>query len=90
MPAEDAPDHAEAVDQEKVTGFRPERRRARQFRETLPGLPHPAARMGYADNETDYCLHCQAEVRLLVDHGLSRLLRCHWQRTIANLQRLRR
>lgn len=43
-------------------------------------------RIRYADNETNYCPHCQTEDRLLADRALSRLLKADWPRTVAELE----
>ena len=59
------------------------------------GKPCPAcgtliARIAYADNETNYCAHCQTGGRLLADRVLSRLLREDWPRTLEEMEGLRR
>ena len=51
------------------------------------GRPCPACgtavqRILYADNESNYCPHCQTDGRILADRALSRLLKDDWPATI--------
>jgi len=50
--------------------------------EFCPDCGTPVQRIRYADNETNYCPHCQTEDRLLADRALSRLLKEDWPRSI--------
>ncbi len=47
-------------------------------------------RIGYADNETNYCPRCQTGGKLLADRSLSRLLKDDWPRTLEELEQLRK
>lgn len=75
---------------EKVTAFRPEMAVHGKFRQPCPRCKETIQRIRYADNETDYCPHCQTEGRLLADRGLSRLLGKDWPRTLDELEMLKR
>ncbi|MEX0776309.1 MAG: zinc finger domain-containing protein [Phycisphaeraceae bacterium] len=44
-------------------------------------------RIRYAENETNYCLRCQTEGKLLADRSLSRLLHDDWPKTIDEWER---
>jgi formamidopyrimidine-DNA glycosylase len=46
-------------------------------------------RIRYAENETNYCPHCQTQDRLLADRALSRLLKDDWPKTVEELERIR-
>lgn len=75
---------------EKVTAFRPEMAVHGRY-----GLPCPVCgtkiqRIRYADNETNYCVTCQTDGKLLADRGLSRLLKQDWPKTLDELENLRR
>jgi len=74
---------------ENVTAFRPEMAAHGRF-----GLPCPICgskiqRIRYADNETNYCPHCQTRGKLLADRGLSLLLKRDWPKTLEELEELR-
>jgi formamidopyrimidine-DNA glycosylase len=74
---------------EKVTAFRPDMAVHGRF-----GLPCPVCgttvqRIRYAENETNYCPHCQTQGRVLADRALSRLLKDDWPRTLEELERAR-
>jgi formamidopyrimidine-DNA glycosylase len=43
-------------------------------------------RIRYANNEVNYCPHCQTEGKLLADRGLSRLLQRDWPKTPEELE----
>jgi formamidopyrimidine-DNA glycosylase len=73
---------------EKVTAFRPDMAVHGRF-----GLPcircgAPIQRIRYADNETNYCAHCQTGDKLLSDRALSRLLGKDWPKTLEELEKL--
>jgi formamidopyrimidine-DNA glycosylase len=74
---------------EGVTAFRPEMAVHGRFGLPCPVCGTPVQRIRYAENETNYCPHCQTEGRVLADRALSRLLKDDWPRTIDELERLR-
>jgi len=67
---------------EKVTAFRPEMAVHGRYRLPCPVCGTPVQRIRYATNETNYCVHCQTEGRLLADRALSRLLKQDWPKTL--------
>ena len=79
--------HAAGDFPEKVTAFRPEMAVHGRFRLPCPVCQTPVQRIRYADNETNYCPHCQTGGRLLADRALSRLLKQDWPRTIEAFDR---
>jgi formamidopyrimidine-DNA glycosylase len=46
-----------------------------RLRKPCPVCGEPVRRIRYADNETNYCAHCQTGGKILADRALSRLLR---------------
>jgi len=75
---------------EKVTAFRPEMAVHGKFGQPCPRCGTKIQRIRYADNETDYCPHCQTGGKLLADRGLSRLLKQDWPRSLDELESLKR
>jgi formamidopyrimidine-DNA glycosylase len=75
---------------EKVTAFRPDMAVHGKFNQPCPRCGEKIQRIRYADNETDYCPHCQTGGKLLADRGLSRLLGKDWPRTLDELEMLKR
>ena len=75
---------------EKVTAFRPEMAVHGRFDKPCPRCGQKIQRIRYADNETNYCAHCQTGGRVLADRSLSRLLGSDWPRTLEELETLRR
>jgi formamidopyrimidine-DNA glycosylase len=75
---------------EKVTAFRPDMAVHGRYRQPCPRCGQEIQRVRYADNETNYCPHCQTNNKLLADRSLSRLLRNDWPRTLAELESLKR
>jgi formamidopyrimidine-DNA glycosylase len=75
---------------EKVTAFRPDMAVHGRYRKPCPRCGQEIQRIRYADNETNYCPHCQTNGKLLADRGLSRLLGKDWPRTLDELESLRR
>ena len=75
---------------EKVTAFRPDMAVHGRYRQPCPRCGNEIQRIRYADNETNYCPHCQTNGKLLADRSLSRLLRDDWPRTLAELESLKR
>jgi formamidopyrimidine-DNA glycosylase len=65
-----------------VTAFRDEMAVHGKFGKPCPVCGTPVQRIRYADNETNYCPHCQTDDRLLADRALSRLLKEDWPRSI--------
>ncbi|MDB5309775.1 MAG: DNA-formamidopyrimidine glycosylase [Gemmataceae bacterium] len=74
---------------EKVTAFRPEMAVHGRFRQPCPVCGTPVQRIVYAENETNYCPHCQTDGKVLADRALSRLLKGDWPRTVEELEALR-
>jgi formamidopyrimidine-DNA glycosylase len=74
---------------EKVTAFREEMAVHGRYGKPCPRCKEPVQRIRYADNETNYCAHCQTSGRLLADRGLSRLLGADWPRTLDELEALK-
>ena len=70
---------------EKVTAFRPEMAVHGRFGKPCPDCGAPVQRIVYADNETNYCAHCQTGGRILADRALSRLLHDSWPRNLDEL-----
>lgn len=75
---------------EKVTAFRPEMAVHGRFGQSCPRCGKKVQRIRYADNETNYCAHCQTGGRVLADRSLSRLLGSDWPRTLDELEALKR
>ena len=75
---------------EKVTAFRPEMAVHGRYQQPCPQCGHPIQRIRYADNETNYCAHCQTGGVLLADRGLSQILKSDWPRTLDELEALKR
>jgi formamidopyrimidine-DNA glycosylase len=83
--------YAEAERQfpEKVTAFRPDMAVHGRFGKPCPRCGETIQRIRYADNETNYCAHCQTDGKLLADRALSRLLGKDWPKTLAELDELK-
>ena len=75
---------------EKVTAFRPNMAVHGRYKEPCVRCGTKIQRIRYADNETNYCPHCQTNGKLLADRALSRLLREDWPRTPEELELLTR
>lgn len=69
----------------EVTAFRPDFAAHGKYRQPCPVCGRPVQRISYAENETNYCAHCQNEGRMLADRSLSRLLKDDWPKTIEEL-----
>jgi formamidopyrimidine-DNA glycosylase len=74
---------------EGVTAFRPEMAVHGRFGKPCPVCGTRVQRIRYAENETNYCPHCQTDDRLLADRALSRLLKDDWPKTVEELERIR-
>ncbi|MEP7156575.1 MAG: DNA-formamidopyrimidine glycosylase family protein [Betaproteobacteria bacterium] len=70
---------------EKVTAFRPEMAVHGKFRQPCPVCGSLVQRIVYAENECNYCPHCQTGGKLLADRALSRLLKASWPKTAEDL-----
>jgi formamidopyrimidine-DNA glycosylase len=83
---------SEAADSfpERVTAFRPEMAVHGRYGQPCPVCGEPIQRIRYADNETNYCPHCQTGGTLLADRSLSRLLKRDWPRSLEELEELKR
>lgn len=79
---------ADATFPEHVTAFRKDFAVHGRFGKPCPRCGRPVQRIRYADNETNYCAHCQTGGKLLADRGLSRLLKSDWPRTLEELEQL--
>jgi formamidopyrimidine-DNA glycosylase len=75
---------------EKVTAFRPDFAVHGKFNQPCPRCGQKVQRIRYADNETNYCAHCQTGGKVLADRSLSRLLGSDWPRTLDELEALKR
>jgi formamidopyrimidine-DNA glycosylase len=75
---------------EKVTAFRADMVVHGRYGQPCPRCGRPVQRIRHADNETNYCAHCQTGGTLLADRSLSRLLRADWPRTLDELDSLKR
>jgi formamidopyrimidine-DNA glycosylase len=75
---------------EGVTAFRPEMAVHGRFGQPCPRCGNKVQRIRYADNETNYCAHCQTGGKVLADRSLSRLLGSDWPRTLEELEALKR
>jgi len=81
---------AENAFPEKVTAFRKGMAVHGRYGEPCPRCGEKIQRIRYADNETNYCAHCQTGGRVLADRSLSRLLGSDWPRTLDELEALKR
>jgi len=75
---------------EKVTAFRKDMAVHGRFGQPCPRCGEKIQRIRYADNETNYCAHCQTAGKVLADRSLSRLLGSDWPRTLDELEALKR
>jgi formamidopyrimidine-DNA glycosylase len=75
---------------EKVTAFRPQMAVHGRYGLPCPVCGTPVQRIVYAENEANYCPHCQTGGRLLADRALSRLLKTDWPRSLAELEERKR
>jgi formamidopyrimidine-DNA glycosylase len=71
---------------EKVTAFRPEMAVHGRYGQPCPVCGTKVQRIVYADNETNYCPHCQTGDKLLADRSLSRLLKSDWPRSLEEME----
>jgi formamidopyrimidine-DNA glycosylase len=71
---------------EKVTAFRPGMAVHGRYGQPCVVCGSPVQRIRYADNETNYCAHCQTGGRILADRAMSRLLGDDWPRTLEEME----
>ncbi len=74
---------------EKVTAFRPGMAVHGRFGQPCPVCGSKVQRIVHAENECNYCPHCQTGGKLLADRALSRLLREDWPRTPEELEEMK-
>ncbi len=70
----------------KVTAFHEEMVAHGKYKQPCSVCGAPIQRIVYAENEANYCAHCQTEDRLLADRSLSRLLKDNWPRRLEDLE----
>ena len=70
---------------ESVTAFRPEMVAHGKYGLPCPRCGEKIQRIRYANNETNYCVKCQTDGKLLADRSLSRLLGKDFPRTLEDL-----
>jgi formamidopyrimidine-DNA glycosylase len=75
---------------EKVTAFREGMAVHGRYGSPCPVCGEKILRIRYADNETNYCAHCQTGGKVLADRGLSRLLGPDWPRSLEELETLQK
>ena len=75
---------------EKVTAFRKDMAVHGRYEQPCPRCREKIQRIRYADNETNYCPHCQTGGKVLADRSLSRLLGSDWPRTLDELEALKK
>ncbi len=71
---------------ESVTAFRPEMAAHGKYGQPCPICGDKIQRIRYANNETNYCVTCQTEGKLLADRSLSRLLGKDFPRSLEDLE----
>ena len=71
---------------EKVTAFRDGMAVHGRYGKPCPVCGAPVQRIVFAENETNYCPHCQTGGKILADRALSRLLKKSWPRTLEELE----
>jgi formamidopyrimidine-DNA glycosylase len=72
-----------------ITAFRPDFAVHGKFNKPCPACGTPVQRIVYAENECNYCPHCQTAGNVLADRSLSRLLGEDWPRTLEELEDFR-
>ncbi len=71
---------------ESVTAFRPEMVAHGKYGLPCPRCGDKIQRIRYANNETNYCVTCQTDGKLLADRSLSKLLGKDFPRTLEDLE----
>ncbi len=72
----------------KVTAFHDEMGAHGKYKTPCTVCGKPIQRIVYAENEANYCAHCQTAGKLLADRSLSRLLKDNWPKTLEDLENL--
>ncbi len=75
---------------EKVTAFRPDMAVHGRYGQPCPVCGGKVQHIVYADNETNYCPHCQTGGKLLADRSLSKLLKGDWPRSLEEMEEWKR
>jgi formamidopyrimidine-DNA glycosylase len=75
---------------DKVTAFHDAMAVHGRYGKPCPDCGARVQRIRYADNESNYCVHCQTGGKLLADRSLSRLLKGDWPKTLDELEARRR
>jgi len=75
---------------EKVSAFHKGMAVHGRYRQPCLKCGSPVQRIVYAENESNYCPHCQTGGKLLADRALSRLLKGDWPRTLEELEAKKR
>lgn len=70
---------------EKVTAFHPRMKVHGRYGQPCVRCGAPIQRIVFADNETNYCAHCQTGGRLLADRAFSKLLKDDWPKSLDEL-----
>lgn len=73
---------------DKVTAFREDMMVHGRYREPCKVCGTKVQRVAYAENEMNYCPHCQNQGRLLADRSLSRLMKKDWPKTVEDMEAL--
>ncbi|MFI5166100.1 MAG: Fpg/Nei family DNA glycosylase [Thermoanaerobaculales bacterium] len=74
---------------EHVTAFREGMAVHGRYGKPCPDCGAAVQRIVQAENESNYCPHCQTGGKLLADRALSRLLKGDWPRTLEDLEERR-
>ena len=75
---------------EKVTAFHDAMAVHGKYGKPCPDCSHPVQRIVYAENECNYCAHCQTGGKLLADRAMSRLLKGDWPKSLDELEERKR
>lgn len=71
---------------EHVTAFHKEMAVHGRYGLPCPDCGSPVQRIRYATNETNYCVRCQTNGKLLADRAMSRLLKGDWPKSLDELE----
>jgi formamidopyrimidine-DNA glycosylase len=71
---------------DRVTAFREEMAVHGRYGQPCRVCGGKVQRIRYAENEVNYCPHCQTEGKLLADRSLSRLLHGDWPKSLEELE----
>ncbi len=70
----------------RVTAFQPQMAVHGRYGQPCPVCGSKVQRIVHANNETNYCAHCQTGGELLADRALSKLLHASWPKHIDDLE----